>query len=246
LTDIHCHILHDMDDGPKRLEEAVELLYMAQKHGIDKIVLTPHIHHLCQIERFLEKRARQMEELNRAVRCYGIALRLFPGAEVKLSDDMFYAENLYRLSIHESKYILVEFPYENIAPKRLIRYVDELLFQGLVPIVAHPERYAYFRRDIGLAQFLMERGVLYQINAASLQGMEGKAERKLSWNFIRNGLASFLASDAHSVAYRPNSVLDRGALREIEFDQFQRLLEENPGRVLRDQSIEREERLISV
>ena len=42
MIDVHCHILPDVDDGPKSWEAAEEMCRMASADGIQHIVATPH------------------------------------------------------------------------------------------------------------------------------------------------------------------------------------------------------------
>ena len=42
MVDIHTHIMFDIDDGSRTLEESIELLKKHIKNNITKIVLTPH------------------------------------------------------------------------------------------------------------------------------------------------------------------------------------------------------------
>ena len=42
MRDIHSHILYNIDDGSKSLEESIELLKELEKSGVEEIILTPH------------------------------------------------------------------------------------------------------------------------------------------------------------------------------------------------------------
>lgn len=44
MIDIHCHILPEVDDGAKSLEEALEMAKIAQSEGIKTIINTSHYH----------------------------------------------------------------------------------------------------------------------------------------------------------------------------------------------------------
>ncbi|WP_396133696.1 CpsB/CapC family capsule biosynthesis tyrosine phosphatase, partial [Faecalibacillus intestinalis] len=44
MIDIHCHILPQVDDGSKSLEESIEMAKIAQDEGIKKIINTSHYH----------------------------------------------------------------------------------------------------------------------------------------------------------------------------------------------------------
>ena len=40
MVDIHTHILWDVDDGPKQMEETMQLLEQAVNEGITEIITT--------------------------------------------------------------------------------------------------------------------------------------------------------------------------------------------------------------
>ena len=42
MIDLHCHVLPGMDDGPRLLEETLDMARTAVKNNIDSIVATPH------------------------------------------------------------------------------------------------------------------------------------------------------------------------------------------------------------
>ena len=42
MVDIHCHILHQYDDGSASLSESLEMARMAAETGVTQMVVTPH------------------------------------------------------------------------------------------------------------------------------------------------------------------------------------------------------------
>ena len=44
MIDIHCHIVPNIDDGAKSLDDALEMAKIAYDEGIRKIVNTSHNH----------------------------------------------------------------------------------------------------------------------------------------------------------------------------------------------------------
>ena len=45
MIDIHCHLLYGVDDGPKKIEESIQMLKEAKSQGISAMILTPHYRH---------------------------------------------------------------------------------------------------------------------------------------------------------------------------------------------------------
>ena len=42
MTDLHSHILFDVDDGSNTIEESLELLRKLKSIGFNNVILTPH------------------------------------------------------------------------------------------------------------------------------------------------------------------------------------------------------------
>lgn len=98
--------------------------------------------------------------------------------------------------MNHSQYILVELPFHDpiIALKDMI---FELKIKGLIPIIAHPERYSYFQEDPELISDLKDEGILYQCNYGSIIGQYGRGSKKLIKYMLKNKLVDFLGTDIH-------------------------------------------------
>ncbi len=208
MIDIHCHILPYIDDGSKNMDEAIKLCEIARDNGVNKIIVTPHVSCLDDIDSFLGERDVLIEELRQALKYYNIDVELYPGAEVYVNDDVFFAADLTKLTLNSSKYILVEFDFYGLSPNKITSYLAEITSFGLVPIVAHPERYEYMQDDYNFINFLSDRGVLFQVNMSNVIGSSSRAECTLARELVRKKVASFIASDAHSADYRRNDLRD--------------------------------------
>src|SRR5271168_3772259 len=63
VIDIHCHILPEVDDGPKSWEVAIEMCRMAAADGIRHTVATPHANDRYAYDRaYLEGLLEQLRE----------------------------------------------------------------------------------------------------------------------------------------------------------------------------------------
>lgn len=240
MTDIHCHILHGIDDGPSAVEEAVALLRMAEDNGIDHIVATPHLLRMDASEAFLSARDEKLRELSGLAAENRINVRLYPGAEVYMSDEVLLSPDLLgRLTLNNSRYFLMEFCDGALDEKRLLAYIRELTGQGLIPVVAHPERYRLFQTNRRTLHEAVQAGALLQVNADALCGFAAKVEVKLARELVKSGLAAFVATDAHSIRCRPNNLLDmiNRFPKYIDDARLRRMVVENPQAVLCDESI---------
>ncbi len=239
MTDLHSHILHGIDDGPSKLDESVELCRIAYGNNVSQIVVTPHLADFSAAGDFFLKREEKMRELKDALERQGVNVSIFPGAEVLVSDEIYYTDALERFTINQSRYILVEFPYSGLSFHTLARYIAEIKSRRLIPIIAHPERYVYFQRNFELVDFLLHEGILLQVNAGSLCRGTPRTEHRLAWKIIKTRSAAFLATDAHSVDLRPGSLLDMllSLPREIDSEYMTELVDLNPDAVLHNRDI---------
>ena len=73
MTDLHTHILPEMDDGAADLEAALILLTMQANQGVERIALTSHYNCDEQTpEEFLQRRAASWEKLKTAAEAAGL------------------------------------------------------------------------------------------------------------------------------------------------------------------------------
>ena len=248
LADIHCHLLPAWDDGPSSPSESLLLAAQLAQSGVQTAFVTPHVERdeVTRPGRLASEIEAAVEDLRGQVRDAGIPLELVPGAEVVLSpglaqrlpDEPWLCLGSPREAAangHGTRRILVELlPQAPWTPE-----VDALLFQialtGVTPILAHPERYSDIQRDLAIARGLAGRGVLLQISAASLlaRGEVGATARAL----MSEGLASFVASDAHSAR---GVVLDAACAQAealLGEEGARQVLVENPRRLLEGREI---------
>ena len=193
MIDLHCHILPGIDDGAKDLQEARMMISMLRSSGTAGAFLTPHFYpEEKSIETFLAERAGAWEKLCASLDPQEtVQLRL--GAEVRYCEQLLSLD-LRQLTMGESDYLLLELPGRRY-PAYLSRYVDELLGKGIVPILAHVERFNYFREDPQLLKQLIDLGALAQVSAQTLCD---KRDKKFSIACLSHGLAQIVASDAHN------------------------------------------------
>jgi protein-tyrosine phosphatase len=241
VTDIHCHLLHGIDDGPRDMDSALRLCLMAMENGIDQIIATPHLTTLGELEAFIAFRDDRLEELRAEIRKRELLIKVYPGAEVFASEDFFYAIPMEKATLNGSRYILVEFDFVGMRFSTVLRYLEEILSRELVPIVAHPERYSFLQVQYDRVNFLMDMGVLFQINAGSLAGMGNKDEFDLAYEMVLKNAASFIGSDAHSFRNRPNELLRmiRSFPPNISQKGLDKMLNLNPQAVIKNETIMR-------
>ena len=209
MTDLHSHILPGIDDGSKSINMSIELLRREYEDDVTQIALTPHFNFERQgMQEFLQKRNDAARELGVEFKKTGLAQWMKLGAEV------FYSSQLAETDVHPlcltgTNLLLVEFPpayYPREAPDVLY----QLTRQGIVPLMAHVERYAFVRSDPNLLCDLIEAGVYTQMNATSL--VMHKHHQKFFLRMIKHDLIHVLSTDTHSTSKRPPKLGDAMAL----------------------------------
>lgn len=194
MIDLHCHIIFDVDDGPSNIKDSVRMILEAEKLGIKTIVTTPHYNKdVYNSDKVLEN----FYKIKSRIRDFGIDLLL--GYEVYLIsslNDILSKKEKYTLN--KSKYLLFELPFD-IMPVNINETILRLHSEGIIPIIAHPERNKYFVRGMQKFIDLIETGCLVQIDAASIVGTYGGKVKRFTKKLIDLNLVHFIASDAHKL-----------------------------------------------
>lgn len=202
-TDIHSHLLPQVDDGVKSWEESIELIRQFEAIGYTKLITTPHVIH-DYYPNTVEGIRTKVNELNTLITKNDLNVVIEAGAEYFL-DEWFYNQVIEgkELLTFGDDYILVETSFMN-APFQMKDTFFQLKSKGIKPILAHPERYDYFVNDYNMVQQCVDQGVLLQINAASLTGYYSKASKKLAEYLIDQDMVSFFGSDVHNQKHFDN------------------------------------------
>ncbi|OBZ09809.1 hypothetical protein A8L34_21290 [Bacillus sp. FJAT-27264] len=215
MIDIHCHILPFLDDGASDWDAALAMASDALADGITSIVATPH-HANGQYMNPASNTMLAVEELNERLRRAGNPLNVLPGQEVRVYSDLLAdLEQGELLTLAGSRYLLLEMPSSRI-PRNMEEVCHELIIQGIVPIIAHPERNAEVAAEPSKLLKLTEIGVLGQLTAQSLAGTFGSKLQKLSLELCRVGAVHMIASDAHDSVHRPFGLSE--AYRKLEVE----------------------------
>jgi protein-tyrosine phosphatase len=235
MIDIHCHILADVDDGPKSWEISEEMCRMAMADGIEHIVATPHANH-----RYPYDRTHLMGMLDSLRQRVGDAPQLSLGCDFHLSyenlqDAMVHPE---RYVIGNSRYLLVELSNYGI-PVQIAQSYANLIAIGVTPIITHPERNPILQRAPQQVLQWVELGCAVQVTASALTGAWGEMASQAAQWLLKRDAVHFLASDAHDNKRRPPVMSEaREAVAELYGDAVANaLVDENPQAVIRGRAL---------
>ena len=232
VIDIHSHIMPEIDDGARTLEEAVEMARIATEDGIEFIVSTPHMFNGLSNNPEPSEILERVAALNEAIGSEGV--KILPGNEVHISHEIAeQAKNNRVTKINQRNYMLVEFPQLTV-PVGADELFYKLLLQGVRPILVHPERNGEIQNRPSIVSKYIERGVFIQVTAMSVTGEFGPAAKTCADTLLRHDCVHFLATDAHRTVRRP-PILSRGrdaAAAIIGKDRASALVEANPRAVI--------------
>jgi protein-tyrosine phosphatase len=229
VFDLHSHILPGIDDGAKNADESERLIRMELDEGVNTIALTPHFSPEEQVvEEFVIKREEALERLRKVITESKFEVELVPASEVYISPKLLDIKDKTLLCYAGTDYMLVEFPttaYFDWIPKVLFK----LKVEGITPVIAHIERYPYVRQKIDIIYSLINDGMIIQANANSIND---HISRRFIFKCLKHNLIHILASDTHSVKYRP-PVLKKPMLDiERKFGKEYRLYLENNAKTI--------------
>ncbi len=247
FADLHAHLLPAVDDGPSDLEETVELLRVAHRAGTRRIVATPHMFSpnvptgdAATLRGALEQLAGELRELSlREEHAFLREIEIFPGSENYVSPEFFTAfEQADVLTLNDSRYVLVEFSPFLAAPV-VESALQRILGGGMVPVVAHVERYPTFEDQPERLAHLVEMGCILQINAQSLLLSRWSPSRKVCWSLLERGLAQIIASDTHDPNRRSPRMDDafRRLSRKFPEERIRAWMWHNPSAILEDRPL---------
>ncbi len=202
VIDLHMHVVPNVDDGARSMDEAIEMLKASLSQGVSEVFCTSHNGYT------KEESARykeNLELLKARVEVEKLPIKLHAGCEILISEDeienvLYCVEKGYFPTLGGSKYLLIEF-YTNIMPQEATNVVRKVVKGGYVPIIAHMERnYNLSELMVGL---LLEMGALVQINAYSLEEEMGETRRDKARRLLHKGYVQFVGTDSHQLTHRP-------------------------------------------
>jgi protein-tyrosine phosphatase len=199
----------EVDDGAQSLEEACAMAQIAYESGTSALVATPH-YNVPGIFQNIDKihLVNQFGKLCDSVQNSKNPIRVMLGMEVFATDDIVNKiTNGDILMLNDSRYILIEFDM-NDHPLHMNGLLDQIAHLGLIPVIAHPERYAFMQHEIENAFCWKTKGYIIQLNKGSIQGAFGSRIRRTTLSMLRMNLAHVIASDGHSPYQRTPDLFD--------------------------------------
>ena len=235
VIDIHCHLLPEVDDGPKSWEMAIEMCRMAVEDGITHSVATPHAN-----DRYAYDRAYLSGLLEQLKQKVGPELQLTLGCDFHLSFENLerVLEQPHNYTIGETNYLLIELSNYSV-PTNLAECFTRLGDREITPILTHPERNPILQQTPQRILEWAEQGCLVQVTASALTGSWGERPEIVARWLLERSAVHVLSSDAHDTKRRiPNlSTAFAVAERIVGTEYAEALVDGNPGAIVKGMPI---------
>ena len=198
MIDIHSHLIYGVDDGSKDIETSIDILDNLSKNGVTDIILTPHYITDTNYVSSKMDNIKKLIELKTEVKKQGININLYIGNEIYIDPNILELIKENKMcTLNNTEYILVELPMSgNYQDYQEI--FENLIRIGFKVILAHPERYVAFQKDLNRIDEMVNMGILLQCNIDSILGYYGKSAKKTIKYILKNKLVSFVGTDIHS------------------------------------------------
>lgn len=258
FVDLHCHwlVAHDdhggvgaLDDGSRALDDSRAMLTGLGALGFDLVHATPHMRpgmfdlDKARLQQAYADTTAALGKISvqTALACEHffddvVATRIQAGEGLPFPS-VPLASPSTRPGQRPLQAILVEFPRDRF-PLGVVAQFQRLLQRGLLPVLAHPERYRPVWDDDRCLDPILDTGAVLLLDAASVIGKYGRAAEKAAIKLAEEGAYHAACSDAH----RPADVADiERALRRLESlvgkAEQQRLFDRGPREILAGQTV---------
>lgn len=201
LTEHHCHILPQIDDGSSSVEMSLDMIKMMRSQGVERIIATPHFYahrERNDIKAYLAKRLAAYDKIIQADNSNSDILL---GAEVAIEHGLHNVPDIDKLRLADTNYILLELPYAGFQRWYLDEITDISYEYGFTPIIAHIHRYLDYYSKSEYEEVL-KLDAIFQINNEAFGNFK---EKRFVKKLINEGYPYLFGSDAHDLTDRkPN------------------------------------------
>jgi protein-tyrosine phosphatase len=232
FVDLHCHWISSIDDGARTFEEGLAMLRGLREVGFDSVVATPHM-----------RPGMFDNDRSSLLRAYDAMRPVLDGQRdlpsVHLSSEHFFDDVVFgrllrgeALPYPGNKAVLVEFGHGAFPIRAQHRFFD-LRRAGLVPVLAHPERYESVWKDDTCLDPLLDAGADLLLDICALVGKYGRQPQRAAEKLLAEGAYEAACSDAHRPA--DVAIVARGIERLEELigvSESKRLLSDGPKGIL--------------
>jgi len=199
-VDLHSHLVPAIDDGIQTIEEGLDILREMEALGYEKVITTPHTMS-GTFDNNPDTILGGLEKMKAAVKEAGINIKMEAATEYYLDESfMEKLKNDEPLMTFGNNYVLFETAFLN-APPFLKEATFLMSIKGYKAVYAHPERYSYLIEDEQMLEEMIDRQVIFQLNAVSLAGAYGKPVQKFAEKLVDRGVIGMVGTDCHNMGH---------------------------------------------
>ncbi len=237
MIDFHSHILPQVDDGSRSMDESIEMAKMYVKAGFSHVTATPHCLPGTSMVPDPQFILSKIELLSTVLKENEIPLTILQGMEIGIDPglvDLLKQERI--LTLGGSNTLLLETPFQQL-PYGWEWLMMELKTAGNNVLMAHPERSAQLIRDPDICRQFIDMGLYLQVTWDSFMGKNGSDSMRLAYHIIQNGYVHVMATDSHHAHVRNPSNVNEGVERMAKLiggENTTLLCRENPLRILQN------------
>ena len=190
MIDLHSHLMPAVDDGSRSVEQSLKVMNEMLARGVTDICLTPHV----RAGELSKAPSESHEAAYASLHAAAPPLpRLHRGAEVMLDRPLASSgPGIRRFTLGGTRYLLVEFP-RMVALDTVSNALGRLVEVGLLPLLAHPERYTCCSPE-AVARW-RDIGARMQVDATTLLSPQSRGQRARA--LVSAGLSDIIAADNH-------------------------------------------------
>jgi protein-tyrosine phosphatase len=231
VIDLHCHLLHALDDGPETAAESMQMVHAFEQSGYHTVCATPHMVPGTPWMPAAAEIRNRVAALNQTIRDEGLKLEVVGGMEIALDPQipaLFDAGRLMPLG--NAACLLIEPSYQQLPPGWL-QVMFSIQARGCSILLAHPERCIQLAAQPDTVGRLVDAGVYMQVNWGSFFGQYGREANRTARLLAAEGWIHCLAGDSHHhTAHAPSRVWAAAAAlgKMIGEENFRLLTTDNP------------------
>jgi protein-tyrosine phosphatase len=199
FIDLHCHFIAGIDDGAPSADEGVLMLRELKQVGFERVIATPHM----RVGMFDNEKTALVSAFQHMHQTLAGEAEL---PEVGLACEHYFDDVVYhRLLAGEG----LPYPGEHAAllefygvdfPPVVVERLYDLKRHGLLPVIAHPERYRYLWGKPEALERLVDAGFATLLDTAAMIGKYGREPQRAAEMLLERGLYHAACSDAHRAA----------------------------------------------
>jgi protein-tyrosine phosphatase len=235
LIDLHCHILHDLDDGATTAAESKQMVQAFVRSGYHTVTATPHMVPGTAWMPSIELIKTRVATLNQTIQEDSLGLEIVAGMEIAIDPQIPELLDDHRLlPLGNSSCLLIE-PSLQQLPPGWEQVIFSILSKGYSVLLAHPERCVQLAANPGLIERLIESGVYLQVNWGSFLGQYGRTVARTALSMAGSRQIHCLATDSHHPRWHSQAGIKAAAAKlraMIGQENFQQITTDNPLRVL--------------